>query len=143
MPPLKLAFAQTDPLLGTGQLNLAKSKYSPGPAPKNQSQNIQAEGQNYKVTITGTGADGNPTNRVFTTVYDEIAHPVTGFPNRDAAAHTRVDAYTQINSLTKAGKLVQTTTIVVSPDGKTLTITLIGIDENGRPFTNIAVNDKQ
>jgi hypothetical protein len=44
---------------------------------------------------------------------------------------------------TKAGKLVQTSTDIVSPDGKTRTATVTGTDANGRPYTNVSVYDKQ
>jgi hypothetical protein len=64
-------------------------------------------------------------------------------PNQDAYAATRVNAYIQIFSDTKAGKLVGTTTFVVSPDGKTITATAIILDTNGRPINNISVYDKQ
>jgi hypothetical protein len=138
----QIASAQSDPLLGTWQINLSKSKYSPGPPPRSQAMSIQAEGQNLKGTVTGTDTSGNPINFMATFVFDGMPHP-TGNPNGDATAYTRVDAYTVIRSLTKAGKLVETLTFVVSPDGKTLTITTNGIAANGRPFNNVAVADKQ
>jgi hypothetical protein len=69
--------------------------------------------------------------------------PVTGAPAYDASAWTQVDAYTLNVSRTKAGKIVQTVTNVVTPDGKMLTLTTTGTDENGRQFNNIAVYDKQ
>jgi hypothetical protein len=137
------SFAQSDPLLGTWQLNLTKSKYSPGPPPRSNTTNIQAEGQGIKVTITGTAANGNPINIAITRVFDGIAHPVTGNPNFDAVATMRVDAYAFITSRTKAGKLVQTDTDVVSQDGKMWTFTSMGTDANGRLVNNIAVYDKQ
>jgi hypothetical protein len=136
-------FAQSDPFLGTWQLNLAKSKYSPGPPPRSSTQNIQAEGQNDKVTTTGTDPNGNPTNTVFTGVYDGMPHPPTNpSPNFDSHADTRVDAYTHIHSYTKAGKLVGTLTSVVSPDGRTMTDTVMG-NADGRQINIIAVYDKQ
>jgi hypothetical protein len=45
-------------------------------------------------------------------------------------------------SLTKAGKLVVTETIVVSQDGKTLTVTLKGTDVSGREYNDVLVYDK-
>jgi hypothetical protein len=129
----QIAFAQTDPFLGTWQLNLAKSKYTPGPPPKSLTVNIQAEGQGQRVTVTGVAAGGNPINRTATAVFDGLPHPTAeNNPNQDAAAATGVDAYTQIFSDTKAGKLVGTTTIVVSQDGKTTTVTEIVLDANGK-----------
>ena len=135
-------FAQSDQFLGMWQLNLAKSKYSPGPAPRSETTNNQAEGQGIKITLTGTNGNGNPINVVATRVFDGIAHPVMN-PNWDAAAWTRIDASTLIVSRTKAGKLVGTVTLAVSPDGRTMTITEIGVDANGRSTNDLAVYDKQ
>jgi len=144
----QLAFAQTDPFLGTWQFNLAKSKYSPGPPPRSQTSNTQAEGQNLKFAITGTGANGNPISTTLTAVIDGMPHPAPPVPDNpnaayDAAATTRVDAYTLIFSFTKAGKLVQISTLIVSPDGRTTTLTRTGADANGRQVNDIAVWDKQ
>jgi hypothetical protein len=139
----QIGFAQSDPWVGNWQLNLAKSKYSPGPPPKSNSVNIQGEGQNYKVTNVGINAEGNPTSRVATWIYDGMPHPVTGAPDYDAIAVTRADAYTVNVSRTKAGKVVQTGTNVVSRDGKTVTATITGTDANGRQINNIGVYDKQ
>src|SRR5580658_533315 len=58
----QIAFAQTDPFLGTWQLNLAKSKYSPGPPPKSSTVTVQAVGQNHKLTAVTTDAEGKQTS---------------------------------------------------------------------------------
>jgi len=138
----QIGFAQSNPFVGTWQLNLAKSKYSPGPPPKSQTENVQAEGQGLTGTVTGVGAEGNPISNRFTTVEDGMPHPVRA-RNYDVQALTRVDPYTVIGSGTKDGKLVEALTLAVSPDGKTLNITLTGINANGRPINNIEVFDKQ
>jgi hypothetical protein len=139
----QVGFSQSDPWLGTWQLNLTKSKYSPGPPPKSNTVTFQGEGQNHKLTAAGINAEGNPTSAVVTWIYDGMPHPVTGNPGYDAGAWTRVDPYTVIISRTKAGKLVQTSTVVVSRDGKTATATTTGIDANGRLINDIADFDKQ
>jgi hypothetical protein len=100
--------AQSDPMIGTWQLNLAKSKYSPGPPPRSQTVTVQAEGQGIKPTYTGTGANGNPNNVVVTDVFDGMPHPPPDNPYFDAVAQTRANAYVFISSRTKAGKLVST-----------------------------------
>jgi hypothetical protein len=138
----QIGFGQSDPFPGTWQLNLAKSKYSPGPPPKSQSLNIQGEGQNYKVTVIGSDAAGNPISVVFTQIFGGMPNPGGG-PGSDAVALTRVDAYTIIISRTRAGKLVSTSTDLVSQDSKTLTINTTGTDANGRPINLIQVYDKQ
>ena len=141
----QVGFAQSDPWLGTWQLNLAKSKYSPGPPPKSQTAKIEAEGQNHKVTVTGIDAAGKPTSGGFTRIFDGVSHAAAN-PNNplfDAASITKVDSNTVIISRTKAGKLVQTVTTGVSQDGKTMTISTTGIDANGRPINDISVLEKQ
>jgi hypothetical protein len=138
----QIAFAQTDPFLGTWQLNLAKSKYSPGPAPKSLTDNVQAEGQGLKVTVSGVGAEGNPISNTFTMVFNGMTHPANN-PAFDESANARVDPYTLISSRNRAGKLVGTQTVTVSPDGKTLTAATIAFDANGREINDIAVYDKQ
>ena len=82
---------------------------------------------------------------MFTRIFDGMPHPATGnaIAIFDAVAITRVDPYTVIIGRTKAGKLVQTVTDVVSQDGKTYTATVTGSDANGRQFNNISVYDKQ
>jgi hypothetical protein len=136
-------FAQSDPLTSLWQLNLAKSKYSPSPPPKSLTSNYQGEGQNRKLTSVGIDAQGNPTVLVTMHIYDGMPHPSTGSPDFDASAYTRVDAYTINVSRIKAGKVVQTGTLVTSRDGKTTTFTITGTDANGRQVNNILVYDKQ
>jgi hypothetical protein len=137
--------AQSDPLTGLWQLNVAKSKYSPGPGPKSQTLNIQGEGQNRKLTAVGINAAGNAAQVVVFSelVEDGKPHPVTGLAVADANTYTRVDAHTIKVTRLKDGKVVQTATWVVSQDGKTLTANLTGTDANGREVNNITLYEKQ
>src|SRR5580704_6581712 len=86
----EIAFAQTDPFFGTWQLNLAKSKYSPGPPPKSETVNVQAEGQGLKATITRVNAEGNPINYTVGPIFDGLPDSTENYPNQDAYAATRV-----------------------------------------------------
>lgn len=137
--------AQSDPLIGLWQLNVAKSKYSPGPGPKSQTLNIQGEGQNRKLTAVGINAAGNAAQAVVFSelVEDGKPHPVTGLAVADANTYTRVDAHTIKVTRLKDGKVVQTATWVVSQDGKTLTANLTGTDANGQDVNNITLYEKQ
>ncbi len=56
----QIGFAQTDPLLGLWQLNLATSKFSPAPPYKSLTAYFQGEGQNRKTTVVGIDTAGNP-----------------------------------------------------------------------------------
>jgi hypothetical protein len=136
------SFAQSDPFLGTWQLNLGKSRYSPGPQPMNQTVTIQADGQNHKLVIATTDAAGKSTSSTIMRAYDGMPHPAPGNTGYDAEAATRVDAHTVIINRSKGGKLVEIDTMSVSVDGKTRTYTTVGIDMNGRPVSNMTVFDK-
>ena len=139
----QLSFAQTDAFAGVWQLNLAKSKYSPGPPPKSGTLYIHGEGQNRRDSAVAIDAQGNPMAGVLTHIYDGQPHPVTGVQTIDAAAYTPADANTLNYRYIKAGNEVSIGTITVSQDGKTLTIAGTGTNANGQPTNNIAVYDKQ
>lgn len=134
--------AQTDSFVGTWKLNVAKSKYSPGPPPKSQTVTYQAAGQGIKVTATGTDAQGKPITIQYTANYDGKDYPVTGNPDWDATALKRIDAYTVEFTRKKAAKVVQTGTNVVSKDGKTRTISTKGIDARGEKINNVIIYEK-
>ena len=136
-------FAQSDPLIGTWKLNLAKTSYSPGPPPRSGTVTFQAEGQGLRLTVEGINAQGNPTKLVVMLFDDGKSYPVTGNPAFDATSNKRVNDSTWWGIGTKAGKVVGTLILAVSADGKTLTITNTGVNANGQQFYNVAVNDKQ
>ena len=75
--------------------------------------------------------------------FDGKDYPVTGTPQADTVAYQRVDANTIKGVAKKAGKVVMNETVVVSPDGKTMTGIYSGIDAIGRPVTAVAVFEKQ
>jgi hypothetical protein len=136
-------FAQGDSLLGTWVLNVAKSKYTPGPPPKEQTTIIEAAGQGLKFTTKGTDSDGKPTMTAFTANYDGKDYPVTGNPAWDMVSLKRVNANTVEYTRKRGGKVVQTATSVVSKDGKTRTITATGVDAQGQKINNVSVYDKK
>ena len=52
------ASAQPDLMVGTWKVNLAKSKYSPGPAPKSQTLVISGTDQSRKLVVDAVLASG-------------------------------------------------------------------------------------
>lgn len=138
------AFAQSDPQVGVWKLNLAKSKYSPGPAPKSATTRIEAAGAGTKVIVDQAPADGTMRHWEFTANYDGKDSPVTGNnPDADMVARTRTDANTVQTISKKSGKVTTTLTSVVSSDGKTRTVTTKGVNASGQQVNNVAVYDKQ
>ena len=137
------SFAQTDPFIGTWKLNLAKSKFSPGPPSKSITLTYEAAGQDVKVTVKITDAEGKPIDTQSTANSDGKDYPVTGNPDWDTVARKRIDAYTMEITRKKAGKVVSTATSVVSKDGKTRTVTENGVNAKGVKISNTLVYDKQ
>jgi hypothetical protein len=134
------AFAQA---VGTWKVNLAKSKYPQGQAPKSTTLVYEAAGAGIKVTVDQVPADGPAIHYAFTANYDGKDVPVVGNPNADMCARTRVNATTTKLVNKKDGKILSTATLVVSDDGKTLTITSTGKDAKGQNIDGVAVYDKQ
>ena len=138
------AFAQTDTQVGVWKLNVAKSKYSPGPAPKSATTTIEADGTGTKVSVDQMQADGTSRQWGFTANYDGKDSPMTGVnPDADSVARTRVNANTIQTISKKDGKVTTTQTSQVSTDGKTRTVTTKGMNADGKKVNNIAVYDKQ
>ena len=137
-------FAQSNPWIGAWKTNVAKSTYSPGPPPRSQTLNYEAVGQGMRVTADGIDAQGNPTKVDYGVYfYDGKPYPVTGTAAFDASSYKIVNDSTVEITRTKAGKVVQTLTRVLSADGTTLTFTTTGVDATGQQINNVAVYDKQ
>ena len=127
------AFAQADPQVGVWRLNVAKSKFSPGPAPKSASTTIEAAGKGTKVVVDQVMTDGPKRHWEFTADYDGKDSPVTGNnPDSDTVARTRLNATTVQTVSKKGGKVTVTQTSAVSSDGKTRTVTTKGVNASGQ-----------
>lgn len=137
------AFAQTDPQVGVWKLNVAKSKFSPGPALKSATTTIEAAGAGTKVVVDQVTADGTKKHWEFTANYDGKDTPMTGNPDADTVARTRINATTVQTIAKKGGKVLTTQTSEVSADGKTRTVTTKGVNASGQQVNNVAVYEKQ
>src|SRR5688572_9605752 len=127
-----ISVAQTpDPGLGTWKLNVAKSKFTPGPAPKSSGVTFSAAGQGVKAVIEGIGPDGSKTHWEYTANFDGKPYPVTGNPDGDMVVAKRINANTIETSYTLKGKPTTVNRRVVSADGKTLTVTTTGTNGQG------------
>ena len=129
--------------MGTWKLNVEKSKYSLGPAPKSLTAKFEPAGKGVKLTTEGVGADGKPNATEYTANYDGKDVPLKGSPAADTVSLVRKDAQTTIRTDKKAGKVVQTLTRVVSKDGKSFTVTVKGTSAKGEPVNNLLVFEKQ
>ena len=136
-------FASTDPQVGTWKLNVAKSKFTPGPVPTTATTMIEAVGAGTKVVVDQTVADGAPRHWEFTANYDGKDSPVTGNPDADMVSRKLVNPNTVETLTKKDGKVITTQRSVVSQDGMTRTVTTKGVNAKGEKMNNVAVYDKQ
>lgn len=140
-----LASAQSkDPFVGTWRLNVAKSKYSPGPAPKSITSTYETAGQGYRISVKNEPASGAVQQYSYTTNLDGKDSPMTGDnPNADMVAVKRIDTHTLEMVNKKGGKTTTTQRNVVAKDGKTRTVTTTGVDGQGQKVNNVGVFEKQ
>ena len=142
--PVSQTLAQgTDPSNGTWVLNLEKSKFDPGPAPKSQTRTYEVVGGVVKMSGKGVDAEGKDTQMNFTGSYDGKDFPTTGNPDADTISLKRIDDSTVEATLKRAGKVVSTSTRAISKDGKVLTIKGKGTNAKGEKFQNTMVFDRQ
>jgi len=132
-----------DTAAGTWKLNVAKSTFSPGPAPKSQTRSYVESAQGLTLTLKTVAADGKESTSTLTAKDDGKPYPVTGNPDFDTVSITRVDALTVHSTQMKAGKAVGTGVRTVSKDGKTLTFSSKRTDANGVKHDDVSVYDRQ
>jgi hypothetical protein len=133
----------TDAVVGTWELNLAKSSFSPGPAPRSETRIYVASGSDLKLTLKGIDGDGKPRSIQASYSLDGREHPIIGSPDADSQSITRVDALTIEGTLKKGGKVVQTVRRSITKDGKTMTITFKGQNAQGQTINNVMVFEKR
>ena len=141
------AFATTvmaaDLNLGTWKLNVAKSRYSPGPAPKSEIATFEQVGSDVKLKLDRIDAEGKPVLIEWVGRFDGKDYPSQGDATSDVRSYRRIDDYTFEGINKKDGKIVRTVTIVYSRDGKIRTNTVTGMTALGQRINNIQVYDRQ
>jgi hypothetical protein len=135
------ANAQTEPVMGTWKLDVAKSTYKPGPAPKSTTIVVEPAGKGIKVAIDAVQGDGSPLKWGFTSLRDgKTEAPVTGNPMFDTVTTTKESDTAGTNVYKKGGKVVMTTKLAIK--GNTMTVTSEGTDAKGQAVHNVAVYTK-
>jgi hypothetical protein len=139
-----LVLVAADSNVGTWKLNLSKSKFDPGPAPRSETLKIEAVGADgIKFSSDGTDSDGKPTHYDFQAKYDGKDVSVKGNPDWDAISYKRIDANTVEATTKRAGKVTGSGKVTVSADGKTRTVMQTGTNAAGQKLNNVRVYDKQ
>lgn len=131
-----------DNWLGTWKLNVAKSKYSAGPAPRSGTATYSAWEDGVRAVTEGVGADFGQSRVEYAAKFDGKDYPSKG-SSFQVVSLTRIDDDTFEVSFKSRGKVMVVARSVVSKDGKTRTQTATGTTFEGKPFTNTLVFDRQ
>lgn len=137
-----IALAQSN--VGTWTLNVARSKDSNNNPPRSTTLTIEASGNVTVTTVDFVAPDGSTQRWSWRSAYDGRDVSITGNnPNADTASRRRVSPSTTETTFKKGGKVSTVNTAVVSPDGKTMTITAKGTDAQGKAVLNVQVYDRK
>lgn len=130
-----------DSLVGAWGLNVAKSRYRPGPAPSSETRTYIRQGENVLGVIQRAFADGRRERIEYTANYDR-EYPVTGTEDYDHVVLKRIDRYTSEAVLSHAGRVFGTARRVIAADGKSMTITFRRDSESGVSVLNSAYYER-
>ena len=132
-----------DPVVGTWNLNVAKSKIDPSQAFKSQTRTYTEGADGISVNVTGVRADGSALSQQSTFKYDNKAYPWSGAADYDSLTLKRVNGSTVTAVLMKAGKKVGTTTRTISGHGKVMTLSTHVKSADGKSYGTVLVLDRQ
>ena len=138
-----VASAADDPVIGTWTLNLDKSKFHDGTAPKSMTRVYSAGAAGTDMKVTGVNADGSAISQSVTLTYDGKDCAVTGGTVFDTLSLTKVNGSTVKSVLKKDGKVVGHTTRSISAKGKVLTLSTALKTAKGGTTHDVAVYDRQ
>ena len=132
----------SDANVGTWKLNEAKSKIPAG-MNKNTSVVFTMAGDSYKAVVEGVDGTGKPLHNEWTGKFDGKDYPITGDSTSDTRAIKMTAPHHYELTNKKGGKPTTTGTIVLSPDGKSRTVTVHGTDSTGKKTSATFVYDRQ
>jgi hypothetical protein len=127
-------------LIGTWRLNVAKSKYSPGPPLRSETRVYTKGPDGVKGVVSRVYGDGRSEK------YEYLANfgkdlMVTGIEEYDTVTLRKIDELTSDAVLSHAGTVYGVARRVIAADGKTMTITF-DRKSSETPVHNVAVYDK-
>jgi hypothetical protein len=136
--------AQANLGLSSWKLNLAKSKYDPGPPPMSETRTYEPFGTGgVKATFNRVDGTGKKLTISYSGLFDGKDYKYTGSPESDAISLKRIDA----NSFEATQKLNSKVSLIsvnaLSADGKVRTVTTTRTDAQGKKHVTVAVFDKQ
>ena len=126
-----------DPVVGKWNMNIAKSKFSPGPAPKSAAIVFSASGADgVKAVFDGVTDTGDKVHWEYTGNHDGKDYPMTGNAEGDMISLKRINANSVETTYKLTGMVRVTNVRTVSADGMSLTVTPTGTNAQGQNVDN-------
>lgn len=130
-----------EPIVGTWRLNVAKSRYLPGPGPVSETRTYKRGPSGVEGTILRRFPDGRSERIEYVAEYDR-EYPVIGTEDYDHILLKRIDERTAEAVLSHAGRVYGTARRVIAPSGNNMTITLRRETASGDVVMNTAVYER-
>jgi hypothetical protein len=111
-----------DVVLGVWKVDLAQSRYYPGPPPLSETRTFTRDKGGIMGIVLRRNANGSEERIEYRADFDQ-EYPVSGTEAYDAVRFRRIDAYTSDAVLSHASRVFGTARRVISKDGRTMTIT--------------------
>lgn len=127
---------------GTWKLNHKKSHVHRGMAYNETVKYEMSFPFQTKVTVDGMDAKGKPTHSEWTGMFSGTDYALTGDPTADTRSYNKVDDHTLNFWQKKGGKVTMTGKIVISPDGKSRTVTTTSPGRHHKMVRTTSVYDK-
>jgi hypothetical protein len=137
-----------DPQVGTWKMNVAKSTYENLP-PESLTTTIEPSEAGYKITVDEVNSRGQRIHTEVTAKFDGKEYVRRGSQSPRTTAFTRIDDRTydfieRVQDESNRLKInVASARSVISPDGKTRTVTVRGVNSRGQTVNNVQVYEKQ
>jgi hypothetical protein len=127
-------------LIGSWRLNVAKSKYSPGPPLRSETRVYSKGAEGVKGVVSRVYGDGRAERFEYTANFGKDMM-VTGIEEYDSVTLRKIDDLTSDAVLSHAGTVYGVARRVIAADGKTMTITF-DRKSSETPVHNVAFYDK-
>jgi hypothetical protein len=139
-----IAVAAENPFVGTWKLNVAKSKFNPpSSAYKSIVVKIEAQDNGLNFTFDTVDADGKITQVEDAPKFDGKDYAVKGDPTTDTVSLKRIGPNGFETVSKKGGKETNRTSVIISEDGKSSTVTAKSKDAKGQELTSTSIYEKQ
>jgi hypothetical protein len=142
---VQFTIAQNQLFLGIWRVDVARSRYQPGPGPRSETLRFETVGEGFKVSLDGVNEQG-PYHSEGTGKFDGIDVPVVATPARQARftyAFSRIDDHTWDIVIKVNGERRILVHNVVSDDGRTMRGVSTAVTNQGQTTSQVVIYEKQ